>query len=254
MNSSSVSLRRPVVAVRVADVPDLGDERLERRAQRLDPVDRERAERRAVVRDLRARSPCTSCRAARPSRAWKNCRASFHAASTASEPPEHEEDAVEVAGRERRDLGGELDRARVRVRPVRVEGQLLHLLVRGLPDLVPEAVAEVDGEEPRERVEVAVALVVLEVAAVAADDDRRRMPAHPREVEPEMVARELPKISCCHVSPSRRAVSTSRGRERSRSRRRRRARGSGSSARAARCGRRSTTSTTTSNWPAVTTT
>ena len=52
MNSASVSSRRAVVAVRVGDVPNLGDERLERSAQSRDAVDRERAHRRAVVRDV----------------------------------------------------------------------------------------------------------------------------------------------------------------------------------------------------------
>ena len=67
--------------------------------------------------------------------------------------------------------------------------------------------------------------------------------AHPREVEPEMVARRALQLlgvvrclanvvtrglrSACAL-PSRRAASTSRGRRRSRSRRRRRARASGS--------------------------
>jgi hypothetical protein len=60
----------------------------------------------------------------------------------------------------------------VRVRPVRVERQLAHLLERRLAHLLAEAVAEVDREEPGERVEVALAVRVLEVAAVAADDDR----------------------------------------------------------------------------------
>src|SRR4029079_2150517 len=62
-----------------------------------------------------------------------------------------EEDAVQVARRERGDLVCELDRARVRVRPVGVEGQLPHLLERGLPHLLPVAVADVDGEEPGQR-------------------------------------------------------------------------------------------------------
>ncbi len=83
-----------------------------------------------------------------------------------------EEDAVEVARRERRHLVRELDRARVRVRPVRVERQLAHLLERRLADLLAERVADVDGEEAGERVEVALAVHVLEVAPVAADDDR----------------------------------------------------------------------------------
>ncbi len=40
----------PPVAVRVADVPHLGDERLERHPDRGDPGQRQRAERRPVVR------------------------------------------------------------------------------------------------------------------------------------------------------------------------------------------------------------
>ena len=101
-----------------------------------------------------------------------------------------EEHAVQVAGRERRDLGRQLDRARVRVRPVRVEGQLAHLLVRGLADLVAERVADVDREEARQRVDVAPAVRVLEVAAVAADDDRDvvdLVSAHAGEVHPEVL-------------------------------------------------------------------
>ena len=69
-----------------------------------------------------------------------------------------EEDAVEVAGRERRDLVRELDRARMRVRPVRVEGQLAHLLERRLPHLLAVGVADLHREEPGERVEVALAV------------------------------------------------------------------------------------------------
>ncbi len=105
-----------------------------------------------------------------------------------------EEDPVEVPGGERGDLGRELDRARVRVRPVGVEGQLPHLLERRLPDLLAEAVADVDGVETGERVEVPLAVRVLEVAAVAAHDHRHVVVAvapHPREVHPEVILREL---------------------------------------------------------------
>ena len=105
-----------------------------------------------------------------------------------------EENPVEVAGGEGRDFRGELDRTRVRVRPVRVEGQLPHLLERRLADLLAEAVADVDGEEPRERVEVAPALDILEVAAVAANDDGRLV-AQGREVEPEVVVRQTPEVA-----------------------------------------------------------
>ena len=76
------------------------------------------------------------------------------------------------------------------IRPVGVEGQLAHLLVRGLPDLVAERVADVDGEEPGERVDVAPPVRVLEVTPVAAHDDRhvRRVePAHAGEVHPEVL-------------------------------------------------------------------
>jgi hypothetical protein len=82
----------------------------------------------------------------------------------------------------------ELDRARVRVRPVRVERQLAHLLERGPADLVAVRVADVDGEEACERVEVPLPLVVPEVAALAANDHRRLVAVHPREVQPEVVA------------------------------------------------------------------
>src|SRR3954470_18684009 len=81
-----------------------------------------------------------------------------------------EEDAVQVAGCELRELVRELDRTRMRVRPVRVEGQLAHLLERGLAHLVPVRVADLDREEAGQRVEVALAVVVVQVAALAADD------------------------------------------------------------------------------------
>jgi hypothetical protein len=85
----------------------------------------------------------------------------------------------------------------VRVRPVRVEGQLAHLRRRGLADLFAVRVADVDREQPRERIEVALAGRVLEVAAVPADDDRDLgllVAGHAREVEPEVVARGLLEI------------------------------------------------------------
>ena len=85
----------------------------------------------------------------------------------------------------------------MRVRPVRVEGQLAHLLERRLPDLLAEAVADVDREQAGERVEVALPVRVLEVAAVAADDDRHlgvAVAAHAGEVQPEVVAGGLLEV------------------------------------------------------------
>jgi hypothetical protein len=60
----------------------------------------------------------------------------------------------------------------VRVAPVRVEGQLAHLRRRRLAHLLAEPVADLDGEEAGQRIEVALAVRVLQVAAVAAHDDR----------------------------------------------------------------------------------
>src|SRR5207302_5902683 len=102
-----------------------------------------------------------------------------------------EEDAIQVPRRERRDLLRELDRARMRIRPVRVKGQLAHLLERGLTHLIAVGVADLNGEEAGERVEVAPPLAVLEVTPFAANDDRRVVPGHAREVQPEVVACRL---------------------------------------------------------------
>src|SRR2546422_10838876 len=64
---------------------------------------------------------------------------------------------------------------------------LAHLLERGLAHLLAERVADLHGEQAGERVEIALAVRVLEVAAVALDDDRdlaRAIPGHPGEVHP----------------------------------------------------------------------
>ena len=189
MNSSSVSSRRAVVAVRVADVDDVGDERLEGGAERGDAVDRERAEGGAVVGEP-AGDGLPAALAAGGVVAARELPGGLDRLGAAGD----EEDAVQVAGGERGDLGGELDRAGVRVAPVRVEGQLAHLLVRGAADLVAVGVADLHREQAGERVEVAVALVVLEVAALAADDDRRLVAAHAREVQPEVVLGEPAEV------------------------------------------------------------
>ncbi len=64
--------------------------------------------------------------------------------------------------------------------------------MRCLPDLVAVRVADVDGEEAGQRIEVPLTVRVLEVAALAADDDRDlvlRETAHAGEVEPEVLSR-----------------------------------------------------------------
>jgi hypothetical protein len=101
----------------------------------------------------------------------------------------HEERPVEVTGRRPRKLGGQLDRARVGERPVDRERQLAHLRRRGLTHLGAEAVAGVAAEEAGESIEVALAVRVLEVATLAADDHlqpSRVEVAHRGEVEPQV--------------------------------------------------------------------
>ena len=88
----------------------------------------------------------------------------------------------------------QLDGCRVRVRPQREERELRHLLGSGVGELLT-SMTHLDGEQARETVEVAVALVVVDVGAVAAHDDRD-VPALlvggvAREVHPEVVARRV---------------------------------------------------------------
>src|SRR3954451_19714559 len=82
----------------------------------------------------------------------------------------------------------------MRVAPERVEVEFFHLPGRRLAEL-GAAVAGVDAEEAGEAVQVAVAVIVVDVAAVAANDDRDLplvvVGAHPREVQPEVALRQF---------------------------------------------------------------
>ena len=102
-----------------------------------------------------------------------------------------EEAALEVAGRKAGQLGGQLDRARVGEGPVDRKRQLAHLGGGRLAHLLSVAVADVHAEQPGEGVEVALAVHVYEVAAVAADDHLQivagSVVAHLREVQPEVI-------------------------------------------------------------------
>ena len=107
-----------------------------------------------------------------------------------------EEHAVEVARRELRELGRELDRGRVRVAPDREVLERARLFGRRLGQVAP-TVAELHREEAGERVEVALAVGVPQVAALTAGDDRDLVAlvrAEPGEVHPEVVARLLVQI------------------------------------------------------------
>ena len=212
MKSSSLSASRAVVAVRVVDVANLGHERLERRPQRRDPVDRERAHRRAVVGDVpgdrlvavRAAAGARGDRIVPGLRLAQRLACVLLAAGGVVLPGElpcrldglratrDEEDAVEVAGRERCKLRRELDRLRMRVRPVGVERQLAHLLERRLADLLAVAVADVDREQSGERVEVALAVRIPEVAPVARTMIGTSCPV------PELVPKPPIRVKCIH--------------------------------------------------------
>jgi hypothetical protein len=104
-----------------------------------------------------------------------------------------EEHAVQVAGRQRGDPGRQLDRRRVRVGPVGDEPELLGLVGSGLGD-VAATVPDVDAEQRREAVQVALAVFVVDVAPLAADDDRYvgvLVGGQPREVHPQVAPGQL---------------------------------------------------------------
>src|SRR4051794_32663047 len=86
------------------------------------------------------------------------------------------------------------------VAPERVEVELFDLARRRLAVLAA-AVAGVAAEEAGEAVEIAVAVLVVDVAALGAGDDRDLVVGpvgtHPREVHPEVLAGQLLKIGSC---------------------------------------------------------
>ena len=97
-----------------------------------------------------------------------------------------EEHAVEPGGGEVDDALGQRRRARVGVPPQREEGELLGLAGASVGQLLAP-VADLPDEQPGQRVEVAVALGVLDERAVAADDERHVGLTDAGEVEHETV-------------------------------------------------------------------
>ena len=189
-----VAVLGPAVDVGVGDVAAARRQRLELAAQLGDAGRRERPQRGAVVGDLAGDRLVLLAFA-------------VHAVVVAGELQRRldrlraaggEEDAVEVAGGERGDPRRQLDRPRVGVAPERVEVELFDL-AGGRLAVLGAAVAGVDAEEAGEAVEVAVAVLVVDVAALGAGDDRDLVAgavgAHAREVHPEMSLRQLLKCS-----------------------------------------------------------
>ena len=192
--------------VRVGHVAAARGQRLERLAQARDAGRAQRAQARAVVRDLAGddlglvRVPGELV--VLPGELERRLDGLRAAAG--------EEHAVEVARGELGDPSGQLDRARVCVGPVRVEAELLGLVGAGLGD-VGAAVADVDAEQGRQAVEVALAVLVVDVAALTARDDRDvrvLIGRHPGEVHPQMPLAQLLEsagaggfLGTCHGSP-----------------------------------------------------
>ena len=174
------------------------------------PVAREGAERGAVVGDLARDELVALALAAHAVVLARELDGGLDGLGAAG----REEDAVEVAGGEAGDARGELDRARVRVAPVGEEAELLDLLGGGLADL-GAAVAGVHAEQRGQAVEVALAVLVPDVAAVALDDDGQlvvRVRAHAGEVHPQVPACQLLQLAtarvvcgCCGLEPGRHA-------------------------------------------------
>jgi hypothetical protein len=185
-----LAVLRPAVDVGVGHVAAARRQRLELGAQLGDPGCREGSQRGPVVGDLPRDHLVLLAFAERPvvvagelQRRLDRLRAAVG-----------EEDPVEPRRGERGEARGEFDRPRVGVAPERVEVELLDLARRRFAELAA-AMADVDAEERREPVEVAVAVLVEDVTALAADDDRDLVLAvvgtHPREMHPEMAPGQL---------------------------------------------------------------
>ena len=110
-----------------------------------------------------------------------------------------EEHAVEVAGGVVGQPLGQRDGRLVGERPDGEVGQLLALLAGGLGDLLA-AVADLHGEQAGEAVEVALAVLVVDVAAFAAGDHRHVVAgerAEAGEVHPQMTLRVIGERWSC---------------------------------------------------------
>ena len=178
------------VRVRVGDVGGAGEQRLERAAGAREPGRGQRAHGRAVVGELAGDDLVAAALAVELVVLAAELEGRVDRLAAAA----REEDAVEVAGGEPRDAGGELDRPRVRVAPVRVEAELLALVGAGLGDL-GAAVADVHAVQRGQAVEEAAPVLVEDVAALALDDDGhlvgRVVAAHRGEVHPQVLARQV---------------------------------------------------------------
>ena len=180
------------IEVRIRHLHATGDERLERDLGIRDAGDRERSLRGAVVGDRPADHLVLRRLAGELEVLLRELPGGLDRLAATG----REEDPVQVAGCIAREALGELDRARMRVRPDREEGELLGLPGAGGCKFLA-AVPRLHDEQAREPIEVLVAAVIPYVGAFALDDDRD-VPAVvvarvAGEVHPEVVARRVGK-------------------------------------------------------------
>ena len=179
-------LRRPVV-VGVGHLEGAGHQRLEHLLGRRDAGDREGALRGAVVGD----GPADDLVLGRLPGQLEELLGQLPGGLDRLTAAGREEHPVEVARCPGRETLGELDGARVRIRPEREEGELLRLGGRRLGELGP-AVPDLDHEQAGQPVDVLLAPVVPDPVPFAPDDERRPGPLRlprgmPGEVAPEVV-------------------------------------------------------------------
>jgi hypothetical protein len=108
-----------------------------------------------------------------------------------------EEDALQAIGRERGNPRRKLDRPGMGIAPGGEERELPRLLGGSIGQL-GAAMAAVHAEQRRQPVEIAFGVLVVDIAAVAAHDDRdltRGVAAHAREVHPQMAPGEPLQIA-----------------------------------------------------------
>ena len=113
-----------------------------------------------------------------------------------------EEHPVQVTGRQRRQLGRQLDGGGVGVGPDREVPECRRLVAGGTGQF-GAAVAQLADEQSGQAIQVTVALIVPDVAAIAALDDVHAVDVvlQHAEVTPEMASPQLREPIVFHASP-----------------------------------------------------
>jgi hypothetical protein len=192
-----VAVQRRPVDVGVGHLVRAGHQRLERRLERGQPGDGQRALRRAVV----GHRPGDHLVLARVAGQFVVLLGQLPGRLDRLAAACGEEHLVQVARRIVRQPLRQLHRLGVRVAPHREERQLLGLLVGGLGQLVPP-VPGVDHEQAGQPVHVPLPAVVVDVRALAAHNGGHRgvlVRRHAGEVHPQVVVRSPRQICAVTV-------------------------------------------------------